>query len=333
MKYKSGLILGKFYPFHLGHKHLIDVAISNCEKVSVIVCHNSSQFIPVGDRVSHIRETFKKRKNLHIFTIDDENFPKYDSECETLDEFYSYWVPAVKNLVKDLDVVYTSEDYGDDFARYLGISHYLVDKQRIKYPVSGSSIRENPFIKWDFIPEVSRPSFVKKIAILGPESVGKTVLTEKISNRFHTNFVPEYGRLVYESKNRVDLDDFMKISVGRQSLEDWMVKFSNKIIFLDTEDIVTYIFSKLYYPKEYRKYEDYFLEKIKKHRYDLYILLRPDCDVVQDGTRNFLSNRWNHFKLLKDFMVSFNIDFVEVSGNWDERYKKSISIIQEKFNI
>ncbi len=333
-KYNNGLVLGKFYGMHKGHLHLIDTALENCNNVTIIICHNSSQSdIPGNIRMRQMKEIYKKCKSITITEINDEGFPQHDFECNTLDEFYSYWIPPINKLVNDLDVVFTSEDYGESFAKYLGVDHFLVDKQRKNYPISGTLIRSNPFKYWDFIPDQCRSFYVKKIAILGPESVGKTTLSQRISNRFMTNFVPEYGRLVYETKNGVTLDDFLKISIGRQSLEDWLSQSSNKLLFTDTEDIVTYIFSKLYYPNDYKKHEDYFIKKIKSHRYDLYFLLRPDCDPVQDGTRNFLNERWKHFKLIKDLLISFNIKFFEISGNWDDRYKTVIRIIKDRYNI
>ena len=170
---------------------------------------------------------------------------------------------------------------------------------------------------------------------MGPESTGKSTLTKKLANHYATNFVAEYGRLVYESNgNKVTIDDFIPISVGRQDIEDWMIKHSNKVIFCDTEDLTTFIFSEMYHPTEAYKVVDYF-DKIllSKPKYDLYILLKPDCDAVQDGTRNFLEERWNHYEVIKSEMINRGYNFIEIGGTWDDRYKNSIEVISDIYNI
>ena len=45
-KYKSSLVLGKFYGLHTGHLYLIDTALENSEVVHVLACHNPTQTIP-----------------------------------------------------------------------------------------------------------------------------------------------------------------------------------------------------------------------------------------------------------------------------------------------
>ena len=332
-KYKNALVLGKFFPSHIGHLHLINTAIENSEIVHVMVCHNNTQCIPGDIRFNSLKETYENNSNVIVYSCDDIGLPQHENECKTLDEFYGYWVPFVYKYIDKLDVIFTSENYGDDFARYLGINHFLVDKNRIKYNISGTSIRKYPFKNWDFIIESMKPFFVKRIVLMGPESVGKSVLTEKLSNYYNTNFVEEYGRTVYEQNgNSVTIDDFITISEGRQKLEDEYIKSSNKLLFCDTEDITTYIFSKMFYPNEYKKIEEWFLNKMNKKKYDLYILLKPDCDAIQDNSRCFLDERLNHYEVIKSELINRDCCFVEVGGNWENRFNESINIIDNMKN-
>lgn len=335
-KYKNGLVLGKMYPLHLGHLHLIDTAIDNCEHLHIIISHNNTQTIPGEIRYQGLKKTYQNNPNVTVHHFDDTGLPQHDYECDSLDEFYSYWVPEIYNLVDDLDVVFTSEDYGDGFADYLGVEHFLVDKERKTVPVSGTAVRENPFEKWDFISDELKPFFVKRIAIVGPESVGKSTLTKELANWFQTNFVDEYGRIVYENNgNKVGVEDFIPISEGRQTLEDWTIKRSNKLLFCDTEDITTYLFLDMYCPNEdHKKETDWFQNKLsEKKKYDLYILLKTDCDAVQDGTRNFLEERQKHYEVIKNELENRGCHFVEIGGNWRERFDTSVEIIKNNFNI
>ena len=46
MKYGLGLVIGKFYPPHRGHKLLIDEAVAQSERAVVIVCGKPTDAIP-----------------------------------------------------------------------------------------------------------------------------------------------------------------------------------------------------------------------------------------------------------------------------------------------
>lgn len=331
IKYKNGLVLGKFYPLHLGHLYLIDTAIENCENVHIMVCHNSKQYIPGDLRYNAVKEIYKNNKNVFVYSVPDDLMPQNESDVDNnLDVFYKvFWVPFVHQYVKNLDVVFTSENYGEDFAKYLGIDHYLVDKEREKYKISGTEIRQNPYDNWEFIPDEIKPFFIKRIVIMGPESVGKSTLTKKLADYYNTNYVEEYGRTVYEENgNRLDLEDFVKISIGRQKIENEKILKSNKFLFCDTEDITTYIFCKMFFPDDYKELDDFFISKINnKPQYDLYILLKPDVEGIQDGTREFLDDRENHYNEIKQFLIDKKRYFIEIGGDWENRYNKSIEMI------
>lgn len=335
MKYNKSLVLGKFNPPHLGHLYLIDEAINLSNEVNIMICWNPSQETLPNVRFDTINEIYKNNPKVKIHLINDQGLPQSDKECETKDEFYSYWVPLVKEKVNDLEVVFTSEDYGDDFAQYLGIKHHLVDKERIKYPVSATKVRNNPLKYWNFIPNNLKYNYVKRVAIMGPESVGKSTLTQLLAEHYDTNYLEEWGRVVYErNNNHLELEDFIKISKERAQKEENLLKSSNKIFFTDTEDLTTFIFSKMYYPNDWTNIKYYFDNQLLNFpKYDIYILLKPDCEKVQDGTRMFLETRWEHYNTIKQELIDRNLKFVEISGSWEERLLKSIEEINNHILI
>lgn len=334
-KYKNSLVLGKFYPPHNGHLYLIDTAIEHSEKVNLLVCYNDTQSIPGDIRYDTLKSIYEDNDNISIHLVDDGLLPQHENECKTLDEFYGHWVPFVRNITDDLDCVFTSENYGDDFAKYLEIEHFLVDGDRIKYPVSGTKIRTNPFDNWEFIPDEIKPLFVKRIVLMGPESVGKSTLSINLANHYNTNYVEEYGKNIFElNGNKISIDDFIPISIGRQKLENHKLKTSNKLLFCDTEDITTYIFSKMFFPSDYKSIENILLDRVYKNsNYDLYLLLKPDCDIVQDGTRQFLGERISHYESIKSELEKYDCNYIELSGNWEDRFNSSVKIINSQFNI
>lgn len=47
---------------------------------------------------------------------------------------------------------------------------------------------------WEYIPEVCRDHYVRKILVVGGESTGKSTLVENLALAYNTNFVREIGR-------------------------------------------------------------------------------------------------------------------------------------------
>lgn len=128
----SGLVVGKFYPPHLGHSYLIETAIHGSDFVTVIVCEREGETISARQRARWIKENHPE-----VFTlILDDIYPEDDSElwARITIEFLGY-VP---------ETVYTSEDYGEPYAYYMGCKHVLVDRQRVHVPISATLVRSNP---------------------------------------------------------------------------------------------------------------------------------------------------------------------------------------------
>ena len=68
-KADSALVVGKFYPPHLGHKYLIDAAKSKAEHLSVLVVDREEYKIPGELRASWIRE-IHPNVEVNIFKVD-----------------------------------------------------------------------------------------------------------------------------------------------------------------------------------------------------------------------------------------------------------------------
>ena len=327
--YKSAYVLGKFMPFHNGHKFLIDTAIVNSEKVTVIVGSLPTEPIPGNIRFKWVKEQYRTNPNVTVVHC-NEVLPQYPEEHP---DFWNIWVDVVKRYCPaDIDVIFTSESYGDPYAKHLGIKHRLVDIDRKFIPVSGTLLRKDPFALWYYLPDHVKPYFVKRIAVMGAESCGKSTLTKELAKVYNTVYVEEYGRTVWEEENCVDELDFIDIAYGHQLLEKTLIKQANKLIFSDTEILTTQIFYDMYHPNGMKPVKDYlFHMESFAEPYDLYILLKPDCDAVQDGTRQFLDGRWDHYNKIKQVLIDKGREFVEVGGSWANRHMEARTAIKNKF--
>ena len=326
-QYKSGYIIGKFCPMHLGHKYLIDIALTKAEKVFVLVGTLPTEPIPGELRYKWVKDAYKHEPRVTVGWC-NEVVPQYPEEHV---DFWNIWTDITRRYVPiDIDVIFTSEKYGDPYAKYLGIEHFQVDLERKHVPVSATKIREETFDHWEFIPKEIRPYFVKRVVLMGPESVGKSTMCQSLASYFATQWVSEFGREVYEFQGFVGLDDFKEIMIGQKENEDSLVKDSNKVIFCDTESITTYLFSKLFYPNTYQLVEPELLKMIDDlPKYDLYLLLSPDVPGVQDGTRQFIDKRWDHYFQIKTELKRRGLKFQEVSGNYRQRFEACKQLVRE----
>lgn len=329
-KYRNGLVLGKFAPCQTGHVYLINTAAAQCVNLYVMICSDETQPIAGELRYKWLCEIFKDRENIHIIWCTDPN-PQYPEDCESVDIFYNkYWVPSVRKHVKKLGVVFTSEEYGDEFARYLGIEHVKVDQPRSHYAISATEIRNNPFHNWAYIPKEVRGYFKKTIAILGPESTGKSCLVEELAKHFETGFVKEYGR-TYASivgTDNLKITDFENIVVGHRLCME--LAKQSRTLFVDTEAITTKVFADMYLGE---CKSDIIEEYINTQEFDLYLLLDIDIPWVDDGTRDFPNSRESHLNRLKNELESRGIKYVLIGGSYEERFKKAIQEVENLFLV
>ncbi len=328
-KYNNGLVLGKFMPPQNGHLYLIDTAASQCTTLHVMVCSDETQPIPGELRYKWLREIYKNQPNIRIIWCQDVN-PQYPSECDTVDNFYNkYWVPSVYKHIKKLDVVFTSEEYGDEFGRYLGVPHVQVDQPRSHYAVSGTAVRTDPYSNWKYIPRPVRPYYTKKVVVMGPESVGKSTLMKKLAIHYDTYYVEEYGRTYTEISGTHNFtnQDFINIAEGQVELIEKAVNKGEKVIFVDTEAMVTKIFGEMYLEEEFDPTE---INKIiQKQKFDLYLLLDIDVPWVDDGTRDFPERRATHMERIKKELADNNIPYVLIGGDYTERFEKAVKEVDK----
>jgi len=188
MQYGLGVVIGKFYPPHRGHKLLIDTATARSEQTVVIACAKPTDTIPGELRGKWLEELHPAAR---IMVIDD----RYDENDSRV------WAEnTIRWLGRAPDVVFSSEDYGDRYAELMGAKHVAVDKARQSVPISGTAVRNDPYANWDFIEPPVRGWFAKRVCVLGAESTGTTTLARTLADQLLPQRVEEYGREYSEVK-------------------------------------------------------------------------------------------------------------------------------------
>lgn len=319
-KKTQGLILGKFMPLHKGHIYLIETAAAQVDELTILVCSIQSESIPGALRYHWMREQFPHLRVVHVM---DEN----PQEPEDHRFFWGIWKNTIeRNCPDGVDMVFSSEHYGKELAENLDAEHILVDLERKKVPISASAIRQDPWKYWEFIPAVVRPFYIKRVVLSGPESTGKTVLSQMLAAHFNTNFVEEYGRTYCEEiKSDLDPIDFGHIAGGQIIMEDEAAKNSNKILFCDTDLIITQVWAEIYF----NHCPQWIVEASHQRKYDLFILLDVDVPWVDDGTRAFEKQRQWMWNRLREEFESRNLPYIMVKGDFNERFDQAVAAVEK----
>ena len=312
-----GLVVGKFYPPHRGHKFLIDTALGQVDHLDVLICAKPEHLISGELRRQWLQEIHPA---AHMRTIDD---PGEDDNAQ-------FWADyTIRLLGYAPDVVFTSESYGDAYARSMGCRHVMVDRARANVRISATAIWSDPLGHWEFLEPCVRAHFVKRVSIVGAESTRKTTLARYLAEHYKSVWVPEYGReycLKLQAAG-VDLwtyrwrgEEFLEIANRQQEMEDRLAREANRVLICDTDVLATGIWHERYMSAYSPEVETL----ANSHRHDLYLLTDCDLPFVQDGLRDGESIREWMTQRFEQVLMERRLPWVKVSGEGMQRVESAI---------
>ncbi|MEP7336924.1 MAG: AAA family ATPase [Acidobacteriota bacterium] len=317
---KRGLIVGKFYPPHRGHKYLIEFGRSRVDELTVIICQRPQESPPGELRAAWLREIHPDVKVLLIDDFDDEQ----DSQV---------WAEnSIRWLGSAPDIVFSSEEYGDRFAHFLECEHMPVDIARQAVPISGTKVRCAPLDCWHYLEPPVRGWYAKRICLVGAESTGKTTLAEALADHYQTVWVPEYGREYSERKlaetggYNFQSDEFIHIASVQCQREDAAARLANKVLICDTDAFATAIWHRRYLGQRSPAVESI----VAAHSLpDLYLLTDVNTLFVQDGTRDGETIReWMHQMFLEE-LAAQKRPFHFLHGSPEGRFNDAVKQIDQ----
>jgi NadR type nicotinamide-nucleotide adenylyltransferase len=165
---------------------------------------------------------------------------------------------------------------------------------------------------------------LKKVAITGPESTGKSELAEGLAKHFKTDFVPEYSRdYLKEIGTNYTLDDVIHIAKGQLSSEEKHQNLANRFLFCDTDMLVI----KIWCQEVFNKVPDWVEKSVIDNPYHMYLLCYPDIDWKPDHLRENPHNREYLFKLFVKELEYYRFNYRVVRGQGNERLKNAITFV------
>ena len=169
-----------------------------------------------------------------------------------------------------------------------------------------------------------------KIAMFGPESTGKTTLSQQLAEHFQTVWIPEFAREYLQTKLKntgafCEPEDMLPIAIGQTKLENDILSIANKFLFCDTNLMVTKVYSEAYY-----NFCDPILDQAaKNHTYDLFFLTDIDMPWEKDDLRDSVENRNKIFDIFYNSLTENKKPFIKLSGTKENRLKNAISIVND----
>lgn len=320
----KAFVFGKFLPFHKGHEAMINFALSKCDFLTVLVCCSDKENIPNTVRRSWIKKTFENEKKVEVraFNYLESELP---NTSETSKEVSEIWADIFKKQLPDYSLLITSEEYGNFVAAFMNIQHITFDIPKKLFPVSATAVRNDVFANWKFLPDSVKPDFAIKVVILGTESTGKTTLTEKLSKHFNCSLILEAGREIIANSNKFSFEDLHLVATEHGRRIDAITYADSPLVIIDTDIHTTKSYSSFTFEKELEISADIY----NSNRANIYLYLNNDVKYLQDGTRLSEAERnlldLSHRQILTDH----NIEIVEIKGDWDERFEKSVEQINK----
>lgn len=170
-----------------------------------------------------------------------------------------------------------------------------------------------------------RNNSIKKIAIVGPESTGKSTIAMQLAKHYHTLWVPEYARYYCQNlQGACTLQDEENMFLGQVALEDAVLSIcETDFIFCDT----TFITVKIWSDEMLGETPASVLKALPEYHYDLYLLMEIDLPWEEDPLRDFPDKREYFMEVWHKELKALNANYTLVSGTSDDRFNNAVKVV------
>jgi NadR type nicotinamide-nucleotide adenylyltransferase len=171
---------------------------------------------------------------------------------------------------------------------------------------------------------------IKRVAIFGTESTGKTTLTQKLAEHFGEPWSPEFVREFWELREgEIVAGDLGTIALGQIANEDAALAKARRVVFCDTELLTNVLWADVLFPgrcPEWVRQE----AEVRAREFSLYLLCDTDVAFAPDPQRCFPDEaaRIKHRDLWRATLETRGLPFVEVRGEWAMREARAIAAVE-----
>ncbi|MDX1683602.1 MAG: ATP-binding protein [Saprospiraceae bacterium] len=162
----------------------------------------------------------------------------------------------------------------------------------------------------------------KKIVITGPENSGKTILSEGLASDLNWPMVPEMARTFLRHKTNYNIKDLADLCQIQCEVETATFDIATEGVICDTNALTIYVWSWL------KLGERIVCDKHTIFEPDLYVLCYPDVPFEDDRQREDINRREMLFDLYLTILLNWQLPFIVVRGERQERIDHTISVIE-----
>lgn len=318
-----GLVLGKFAPLHKGHEYLIETALREMDRVTVMIYHCSFYPIPLSIRANWIRTLYPQVEVLEAWDGPESCGDTPEIKKENEDYILSFLGD------RKITHFYCSEFYGEHVSAALHAVDRRVDEARATVPISATEIRKNPFCCRKFLSNTVYRDLIVKVVFVGAMSTGKSTIAEALAKRHHTTFAPEYGReywTEHQVNRRITLEAFDEIAIGHLEREEQAILAADRYCFIDTNAITTYMFS-----LDYHGRATPLLTRIAEEnarRYDLFFLCEDDIPYDDTWDRSGDQKRHVFHRQIIADLEARRIPYIPLKGSLEARMEQVDRVLE-----
>lgn len=328
---KVGLTLGKYAPLHKGHQLVIETALKEVDHLYVMVydCPEVTS-IPMPVRANWVRRLYPQVTVVEAWNCSAET--GYTPEIMRMQENYILGHMHDKNITH----FFCSEPYGDHVSKALNAINRTVDINRNLVPISGTSIRANPYEARHYLPEIVYKDHIVNVVFLGAPSTGKSTIAEHLARDLETVWMPEYGKEYWEKfqvDRRLTLEQLAELASGHLQREEKLLAQARNYLFTDTNAMTTRIFSHHYHGMALPALEE--MARQNRERYELCFLCDTDIPYEDTWDRSGEMNREEMQQQIIADLQQRRIPYHLLSGSIEARKTKVKQILQsfKKFSF
>jgi NadR type nicotinamide-nucleotide adenylyltransferase len=166
---------------------------------------------------------------------------------------------------------------------------------------------------------------LRKVAILGAESTGKSTLAAALAIRYRTLWVPEYLREFVETEARVPFEqDQFRIAQIQAEREQAAEAGANRFLFCDTTPFMTAIYSGVYWGRV----DPQLAVLDLRYDYAVTLVAAPDVPWVPDGLqRDSAAKRQEVHQALIDKLERRAIAYTLLTGSLEQRMPQAERVL------
>ena len=162
------------------------------------------------------------------------------------------------------------------------------------------------------------------VAVVGPESSGKTALAMELARSLGAPWLPEFARSYLDGRVDYSEADLERIARGQLAGELALIEANHPVVVLDTDLIVIQV----WWQEKYGHVPTWVTRQLRRQAPRKYLLAKPDLPWQPDPLRESPTDRDRLFGIYQTTLDGYGYPFMEIAGEGDERHRRAQAYVR-----